>query len=91
MSWFLFQELRCREEEVTNAEVQQRLKAQNLRMKEQELAIREFDLIQRELNLLMQQKPTPTPHKRNGKFRRNKLLRLLKRETGTNISAPSGE
>ena len=68
-----------REEEVTNAEMQQRLVAQNLREKEKELAQRESDLVLRELHLLMQQ-PTPTPHKRNGKFKRNKLLRLLKKK-----------
>lgn len=80
-----------REEEVTNAEMQQRLMAQNLREKEKELAQRESDLVLRELHLLMQQ-PTPTPHKRNGKFKRNKLLRLLKKkELLPNISSPRGE
>ncbi|KAL6431366.1 hypothetical protein ACFW04_007183 [Cataglyphis niger] len=82
-------ELRCREEELTKAQVQQRQHEENLRMREQELAAREIDLLERELTvMIIQQQNTPTPNKRRGKFKKSRL-RLNKKEPGSNISAPS--
>lgn len=82
-------ELRCREEELTKAQLQQKLVEQHLRQKEQELAAREIDLLGRELHIMMiQQQQIPTPNKRRGKFKRSRL-KLLKKEPGQNISFPS--
>lgn len=81
-------ELRCREEELTKAQLQQKLVEQHLRQKEQELAAREIDLLERELHIMMIQQQTPTPNKRRGKFKRSRL-KLLKKEPGQNISFPS--
>ncbi|CAF4857617.1 unnamed protein product [Pieris macdunnoughi] len=79
-------ELRCREEELTRAQLQQRLVEQNLAQKERELEMREIDLAARELHILifasnMSQQP-PQPNKRKGKFSK---IRLLKKDT---ISSP---
>lgn len=81
--------MRCREEELTKAQVQQRQHEENLRQREQELAEREIDLLERELIVMIIQQTTPTPNKRKGKFKKSKL-RLNKKEPGSNISAPSG-
>ncbi|XP_047508669.1 mitogen-activated protein kinase kinase kinase 11 isoform X3 [Pieris napi] len=80
------EELRCREEELTRAQLQQRLVEQNLAQKERELEMREIDLAARELHILifasnMSQQP-PQPNKRKGKFSK---IRLLKKDT---ISSP---
>lgn len=87
------QELRCREEELSKVQLQQKQVEENLRQREKELAVREFQLIERELNMMMMQQnqpaPTPQPNKRKGKFTRTHL-RFLKKEPGQNISAPSG-
>lgn len=84
-------ELRCREEELTKAQVQQRQHEENLRQREQELAAREIDLLERELTvMIIQQQNTPTPNKRRGKFKKSRL-KLNKKEPGSNISAPSGK
>lgn len=83
------QELRCREEELTKAQVQQRQQEEHLRLREQELAAREIDLLERELTVMIkQQQNTPTPNKRRSKF---KKTRFNKKEPGSNISAPSGK
>jgi mitogen-activated protein kinase kinase kinase 9 len=83
------QELRCREEELTKAQLQQKLLEENLRQREQELAAREIDLLERELHIMIIQQ-TPTPKKRKGKFKRGRL-KILKKEPGQNISLPLGE
>lgn len=98
------QELRCREEELSKAQLHQRIFEQHLLEKEQELKAREFDLLQRELQMMMsaqaqaaaaaaaahaQHQSTPTPFKRKGKFKRSRL-KQLKKEPGQSISFPSG-
>ncbi|KAJ2951708.1 hypothetical protein O0L34_g13870 [Tuta absoluta] len=80
-------ELRCREEELTRAQLQQRLHEQNLAQKERELEMREIDLATRELHILifasnMSHTQPPQPNKRKGKFSK---LKLLKKDT---ISSP---
>lgn len=86
----MFQELRCREEELTKAQLQQKLIEQHLKQKEQELAEREIHLLERELQIMFIQQQTPTPNKRKGKFKRSRL-KVLKKEPGQNISSPSGQ
>lgn len=90
MKCVIMQELRCREEELTKAQLQQKLLEENLRQREQELAAREIDLLERELHIMIIQQQTPTPKKRKGKFKRGRL-KILKKEPGQNISLPSGE
>ncbi|XP_041981347.1 mitogen-activated protein kinase kinase kinase isoform X2 [Aricia agestis] len=80
-------ELRCREEELTRAQLQQRLVEQNLAQKERELEMREIDLAARELHILifasnMSHTQPPQPNKRKGKFSK---IKLLKKDT---ISSP---
>ncbi|XP_019867586.1 mitogen-activated protein kinase kinase kinase 9 isoform X2 [Aethina tumida] len=75
-------ELRCREEDLSRAQEQ-------LRQKEQELQAREIDLLHRELHFMINaQQPKPTPNKRIGIFKKNRL-KLIKKEPGTTISSPS--
>ncbi|CAH1637077.1 unnamed protein product [Spodoptera littoralis] len=81
------EELRCREEELTRAQLQQRLMEQNLAQKERELEMREIDLVARELHILifasnMSANQPPQPNKRKGKFSK---IKLLKKDT---ISSP---
>jgi hypothetical protein len=98
-SWFAFiksfcmpalQELRCREEELTKAALQQKIQEELLKKREQELASREIDLLERELNILILQqvmhKPTPRKRKKGGKIR----LKHIK-SGGKAISEPSGQ
>ncbi|CAG9819837.1 unnamed protein product [Phaedon cochleariae] len=80
-------ELRCREEDLNRAQLQQRRHEEQLRQKEQWLDAREMELIERELHLMIKQQ-TPTPIKRKGKFKRSRL-KILKKEPGTSISFPS--
>ncbi|KAG5890005.1 hypothetical protein JTB14_032628 [Gonioctena quinquepunctata] len=80
-------ELRCREEDLNRAQLQQRMHEEQLRQREQELHAREIDLLERELHLMITQQ-TPTPIKRKGKFKVNRL-KILKKEPGSNISFPS--
>ncbi|KAI5642879.1 protein tyrosine kinase domain-containing protein [Phthorimaea operculella] len=66
-------ELRCREEELTRAQLQQRLHEQNLAQKERELEMREIDLAARELHILifasnMSHTQPPQPNKRKGEM-----------------------
>ncbi|XP_052748833.1 mitogen-activated protein kinase kinase kinase 11 isoform X2 [Galleria mellonella] len=79
-------ELRWREEELTKAQLQQRLMEQNLAQKERELQMREFDLVARELHILIfasnMSHPPPQPNKRKGKFSK---MKLVKKDT---ISSP---
>ncbi|RVE48192.1 hypothetical protein evm_007146 [Chilo suppressalis] len=80
-------ELRCREEELTRAQLQQRLMEQNLAQKERELEMREIDLVARELHILifasnMSHNQPPQPNKRKGKFSK---MKLVKKDT---ISSP---
>ncbi|XP_022826677.1 mitogen-activated protein kinase kinase kinase 11-like isoform X1 [Spodoptera litura] len=82
-------ELRCREEELTRAQLQQRLMEQNLAQKERELEMREIDLVARELHILIfasnmsaNQPPQPNKRKVPGKFSK---IKLLKKDT---ISSP---
>ncbi|KAL4715596.1 hypothetical protein ACJJTC_006175 [Scirpophaga incertulas] len=80
-------ELRCREEELTRAQLQQRLMEQNLAQKERELEMREIDLATRELHILifasnMSHNQPPQPNKRKGKFSK---MKLVKKDT---ISSP---
>lgn len=89
----LCQELRSREEELSKQKQQQKQVEENLRQREKELFAREIQLIERELHLTMQQQQsqpssTPQPTKRKGK---KAYLKLLKKEPGQNISAPSGQ
>jgi len=96
------QEIRVKENELHNLEVnlvetqrEQKMHEERLKQREAELAERELTLLQRELNIMIvqqQQQPqttTPTPKKRKGKFRK----RLLKKEPSTSsssmISGPS--
>lgn len=82
--------MRCREEELSKAQVQQKQQEENLRQREQELAAREIDLLERELTvMIIQQQTVPTPNMRKGKFKKSRL-KLNKKEPGSNISAPSG-
>ncbi|XP_063894450.1 mitogen-activated protein kinase kinase kinase 11 isoform X3 [Helicoverpa armigera] len=81
------EELRCREEELTRAQLKQRLVEQNLAQKERELEMREIDLVARELHILifasnMSANQPPQPNKRKGKFSK---IKLLKKDT---ISSP---
>ena len=88
---FIFQELRSREEELTKAQLQQKHQEEFLRKREQEIAEREIELVERELNIMILQQVMnkPMPHKRKGKFKRNRLQKLLK-AGGKSISEPSG-
>lgn len=87
---FALQDLRCREEELNKACVQQKIQEEQLKRREQELAEREIDLLERELNImiLQQQQGRPTPKKRKGKFKKSRLTIL--KGGGQRISMPSG-
>lgn len=57
--------MRCREEDLNRAQLQQRMHEEQLRQKEQELQAREIDLLERELHFMIKQQ-TPTPNTRKG-------------------------
>lgn len=65
-------ELRSREEELMQLQLDQQKLARLLREREEELTRRELELFERELTIMMYQ--TPTPNKRRGKFKRSKIL-----------------
>lgn len=71
--------------------MEQKLHEEFLRRREQELAEREIELVERELNIMILQQimSRPTPKKRKGKFKKNRL-KLLKGNSGKTISEPSG-
>lgn len=69
---FVSQELRCKEEELTRMQLQQKQYEEDLQKREQELRDRELDVLGREINIIMTQ-TAPTPFKRRGKFSKTKL------------------
>jgi len=87
-------ELRSREEELSKAVMKQQVQEECLRKRERELAEREMDLLGRELNVIIlqqqqqQQDSKPQPKKRRGKFRKKKLLKMLKHGYTHEISLP---
>lgn len=89
VNFYLFQELRSREEELTRAALQQKSQEELLKRREQQLAEREINVLERELNILIFQlnKDKPNVKKRKGKFKRSRL----KLKDGNRISLPSGE
>lgn len=60
--------MRCREEELTKAQLQQRIHEESLQKREIELDRREMDLMQRELTIMIIQNNPPQPNKRKGKL-----------------------
>ncbi|XP_061098605.1 mitogen-activated protein kinase kinase kinase 9 [Conger conger] len=80
-------ELRCWEEELSRAAVQQKSQEEALRKREQELAEREIHILERELNVIIHQlyQEKPRVESRQGKFRRSRL----KLKDGNRISLPS--
>lgn len=85
----IFQELRCREEELTKQGLQQKIQEDALKKREQDLAAREIELLERELNILILQQVMlkPTPKKRKSRKSRLKVLKY----GGKKISEPSGK
>nr|XP_040582160.1 mitogen-activated protein kinase kinase kinase 9-like [Lepeophtheirus salmonis] len=79
-------ELRSKEAELDDKQREQRLTEERLKQREAELAEREKDLLHRELSIMIIQQQAPTPKKRKGNFKKNKL-KLLKKDQ--NISGPS--
>lgn len=86
---FLVQELRCREEELKRAALEQKSHEEFLRQREQQLAQWEQDVFERELSLLIlhlnQNQEKPNVKKRKGTFKKHKL----KGKNGE-ISMPQG-
>lgn len=86
--------MRCREEELTRAQVQQQIAEKHLKQRERDLEAREMELLKWELNIIMQQQQTPaipTPNKRRGHFKKSNILKMLKKEPNQlPISSPSG-
>lgn len=86
---FLIQELRCREEELKRAALEQKSHEEFLRQREQQLAQWEQDVFERELSLLIlhlnQNQEKPNVKKRKGTFKKHKL----KGKNGE-ISMPQG-
>merc|ERR1719206_1611842 len=96
------QEIRVKENELHNLEVnlvetqrEQKMHEERLKQREAELAERELTLLQRELNIMIvqqQQQPqttTPTPKKRKGKFRKRLLKKKPSTSSSSMISGPS--
>lgn len=84
------QELRCREEELKQAALEQKSHEEFLRQREQQLAQWEQDVFERELSLLIlhlnQNQEKPNVKKRKGTFKKHKL----KSKNGEKISMPQG-
>ena len=76
---------------MSKAAVQQKVQEEFLKQREEELAEREIELVERELNIMILQQimNKPTPKKRKGKFKKQRLKLL--RSGGKNISQPSGD
>lgn len=89
-SSLLRQELRCREEELKQAALEQKSHEEFLRQREQQLAQWEQDVFERELSLLIlhlnQNQEKPNVKKRKGTFKKHKL----KSKNGEKISMPQG-
>ncbi len=84
------QELRCREEELKRAALEQKSHEEFLRLREQQLAQWEQDVFERELSLLilhLNHNQKPNVKKRKGTFKKHKL----KVKNGEKISMPQGE
>ncbi|KAG7220150.1 hypothetical protein INR49_027990 [Caranx melampygus] len=81
-------ELRCREEELKRAALEQKSHEEFLRQREQQLAQWEQDVFERELSLLIlhlnQNQEKPNVKKRKGTFKKHKL----KSKNGEKISMP---
>lgn len=90
MPFALHQELRCREEELKRAALEQKSHEEFLRQREQQLAQWEQDVFERELSLLIlhlnQNQEKPNVKKRKGTFKKHKL----KSKNGEKISMPQG-
>ena len=90
LSPLLHQELRCREEELKRAALEQKSHEEFLRQREQQLAQWEQDVFERELTLLIlhlnQNQEKPNVKKRKGTFKKHKL----KCKNGEKISMPQG-
>ncbi|RWS04910.1 Mitogen-activated protein kinase kinase kinase 9-like protein [Dinothrombium tinctorium] len=85
-------ELRNREEELIKALNQQKMQEKFLRERERELAEREIEILERELHIIIQQQQQnkPVPKKRRGKFKKNRLTKILRYPSNTHlISMPS--
>lgn len=84
------QELRCREEELKRAALEQKSHEEFLQQREQQLAQWEQDVFERELSLLIlhlnQNQEKPNVKKRKGTFKKHKL----KSKNGEKISMPQG-
>lgn len=84
------QELRCREEELKRAALEQKSHEEFLRLREEQLAQWEQDVFERELSLLIlhlnQNQEKPNVKKRKGTFKKHKL----KCKNGEKISMPQG-
>lgn len=84
--------MRCREEELSRAQMEQQILEKNLKQRERDLNAREMELLKWELNMLMQQQQVspaiPTPNKRRGT---SNFFKMLKKEPNQlPISPPSG-
>lgn len=84
----MFQELRCREEELTRQGLQQKIQEDALKKREQDLAAREIELLERELNILILQQVMLKPTPKTRKSRKSRLKAL--KYGGKKISEPSG-
>lgn len=87
--------MRCREEELSRAQLQQQIAEKHLKQRERDLEAREMELLKWELNIIMQQQQAspaiPTPNKRRGHFKKSNILKMLKKEPNQlPISSPSG-
>lgn len=77
------QELRCKEEEISRMQQQQKREQENLMKLAQELKNRELDLLGRELKIIMNN--APTPMKRRGKIGTSKLKASLSKKVKSKL------
>lgn len=66
------QELRCKEDELKQQQIQQREKEQKLKKIQEQLVARELEVLHRELEMMIIHH-TPKPQKRRGKFSKSRL------------------